>query len=838
MAPHRRQFRLLHFLLSLAAVALARATDPVGSVAAQLSTTEQRDLQREARLIVDLLQNLHYSDRTFREIDDGEVITRYTEALDPGGWFISQEERDFLKRRFSRVLKSVYVFKGDVSPAFEIYDLFVRRANERLDWIARRFDAPFDFTADERCNPADWKNPPANRTDADRRWELRLKDELLQEILAGREPQAATVAAKERHERLRRRITGLDALTVRELYLEMLIESFDPHSGYFSSDSAHEFQVGMAGAVSGVGLDLRKQDGRCVVAAITPGSPADHQQDLRGGDTIVATAEGDGPWVPTAGRRLREIVPTVRGQPDTTVRLAFTPAGGTERHELTLTRTRIVLEESRARGAIGTVTAAGSEPARRIGWIELPAFYANNDPTTPSSAAADLRTLIGQMETEGIAGLVLDLRRNPGGAMQEAIAIAGLFLPEGTVLLARGQDGSVAAQNIPPGTPSYRGPLVVLTSAASASASEVLAGALRYHRRAVVVGAPRTFGKGTVQNYIDLSLSPTRGAGATAAWGMLRLTAQRFSSPDGTGPQGFGVEADVALYDLRPDEVPTEAALPHALPAEPLPVPAGVARAEGDFLRLDAATGQQLVARHTDRVAALPELALWAREHQLRRDWQADMPRSLQLEKRQQEQAALEARLAALRQERRALTAGAAYPTVPVDLPEVRAAQESRRLILLSRAPGDTAPGRLAGNVFLAHTPDGQPREVRLGNVDFRQFAGDAPALCAAFAAATGQSADVAEFATLLPELALLPEVNEAAIRGCFLQHFPAERLDSARLELGLVAVLQKLAEIDGELLAERPALDIGLRESLRLAADWAALQTAAAPSPSAKSSP
>lgn len=826
MAFLRPQLRLF---LPFAIAAFARAAEPTGAIAAQLSAPEQRDLQREARLMVDLLQNLHYSDRTFGDIDASEVITRYTEALDPGGWILPADDRELLKRRFSRVLKSVYVFKGDVAPAFEIFDLFARRASERCAWIDRQLDKPFDFTTDELCNPADWKNPPANQSEADRRWQLRLKDELLQDILAGREPAAAATAAKQRYERFRRRITTPDALSIRELYLEMLIESFDPHSGYFSSDSAREFQIGMAGAVCGVGLDLCKQDGRCVVTAINPGSPADQHPELRSGDILVSTAEGDAPWVPTAGRRLREIVAAVRGQPGTSVRLAFTSSSGADPRELSIVRARVVLEESRARAAISTLPATGTEPARRIGWLELPTFYSNNDPKTPSSAAADLRHLLGELETAGIDGLVLDLRRNPGGVMQEAVTIAGLFLPEGVVLLSRGGDGAVAAQRIPPGAPVYGGPLVVLTSSASASASEVLAGALRYHHRAVIVGSPHTFGKGSVQNFIDLSLSTAHKADSPTAWGMLRLTEQRFAAPDGSGPQNCGIPADLAFYDLQPGEVPSEASLPHALPAEQLPVPAGVTPFAGALLRLDTEVLRQLAARHDARVANLPELTLFANEHLLRREWRTGTARSLQLEKRKLEQSGNEARVAALRQQRRTLTAASAYPTAPYDLPDVRTAQQSRRHNLLSRNAGGIIHGRLSGNVFLPLTPEGRPQEVRLASVDFRQFVGDVPALAGAFAAATGQAADVAEFTLLLPELALLPECNEAAIRSCFLQHFPAERLAPELLDRGIGAVLQQFTEIDAELLAERPALDIGLRESLRVAADWATLS---APTP------
>ena len=262
------------------------------SIDAALTSTEKRQLQREARLVVDLLQNLHYSGSSFREIENKEMVSRFLEELDPGSYFLSADDVDFMHRRFDHSLKTVYLLRGDLQPAFEIFDLYATRVRERLTWIEHRLDGDFDFSTDEYYFPDKKTAKKTETPPADRRWESWLKEQMLQEILAGRDAPAARAVVGKRYREFRRQLAAVDALAVRERFFDALIRSFDPHSGYFSADSAREFAVGMENAVAGIGLDLRKDNGQCVVSAVEPGGPADLHSDLQAGDIIDKLSDG------------------------------------------------------------------------------------------------------------------------------------------------------------------------------------------------------------------------------------------------------------------------------------------------------------------------------------------------------------------------------------------------------------------------------------------------------------------------------------------------------------------------------------------------------------------
>ncbi len=822
MAPHR------NFLRRCAAVGLALtaaipALRPASSVDARLTTEERRDQQREARLVIDLLQNYHYSDRSLSEIDTHELLKRFLDEIDPKNWFLLREDTDFVQQRFARSLKTVYLMRGDLQPAYEIFDLFVERAQSRFAWIDKRLGGSFDFT-DVAVIPADIdQTRPVDKAEADRRWGLRIRDEVLSEIVAGRTQAAAVGEVRRRYEKIRRQLAATDALAVRERFFEVLIEAFDPHSGYFSADSAREFEVEMAGSVAGVGLELCKDDGFCIVAAITPGGPADLHGEIQAGDRIEAVAEGDGALVPTSGRRLREIVAIVRGPPKTKVRIKFRAPAAAASREVSLERTQVVLPWERARGTIYTAPDAAGR-TRKIGCIYLPAFYAAGEKGSIASATGDMRELLVQMKAAGVEGLVVDIRDNPGGALAEAVSAAGLFLSEGTVLLTRELDGKVEEHKIGPPAAVYGGPLVVLTSSRSASASEIFAEAVKYHQRAVLAGAATTFGKGTVQSYIDLAKLPA-GAGATAAaWGVLRLTTQRFYGPCGEAIQRTGARSDIVVPEYEDKAEQHEADLPHAFPAEAIAPPKPAVIAAGDFARVNEDLLLCLRGAMEKDQAVLPECLLWKKEIALWTELVTPKERSLQLAKRRKDKAAETVLRETLRRERRLLLDAAAFPGEPVETEAVRsvlAASENRM-----RQPlpdGTPRSGHLHGGVYCGELPGGRPCEIHLDAIDFRRFSGDAGALARAFSAGYGRPTDDATIAGILVELGLIEKRTDDAVFACFARNLGGPPADRAALVKGVDAFLRGLTEIDGELLRERPALDVPLRESLRLAAAWAA---------------
>lgn len=813
---HYAQRIVLALLLGLAPIAVpAMWGAPVGI---QLTTTEKQQLQREARLVVDLLQNHHYSGRAFREIQNAEMVGRFIQELDPWAYFLTVEDVGFIHRRFDRTLKSVYLYRGDLSPAFEIYDLFAGRAAERLAWIKRRLERDIDLASGDSFTETRQPEPVAAGPLSDRRWEQRLQDLVITEIIAGRTPEAARTKVAERFAETGRRIAAIDSFAIRERFLDAAIRSFDPHSGYFSADSSREFEVDMENAVVGLGLDLRKEEGRCVVAAVQPGGPADLHTAIQPGDSIVALAEGDGPWIDTASKRLREIVALVRGRAGGKLRVAYEPEGTSRRTEVTLERTRVVLVHERAHGAISVVPGPSGAP-RRIGWISLPDFYAGGKDDDATSAAKDVRELLAQMVAQKIDGLVMDLRTNPGGALTEAVAMCQLFLPRGTIMLSRGPTGKPEAHPLKEKPPAYSGPLVVLTSERSASASEIFAGAMKHYGRAVIVGGAATYGKGTAQSYIALAKMPGIDAKAAKDWGTLRLTAQRFYLPDGQAVQRTGVPSQIVLPDCEVPGWQREAALPRALTEESLPPEAIPTLPVVGPPAAPAPLQQHLQQQAAKDIAELPEWKLWRAEQKYTRELFDRTARSLNLATRQGQWAEALASFQSQQRTRRTLTAGAAFETQPLEIASAQAANDAHEAKL--RLPGQPGLYRLRRSGFLVTTDRGHWREIHLAEIPAPAFLGDVDALAAAFAEGSGQPLTSAQAGRILQALDLLEHKTEAALLAA-VHGITGNTLPEAAVRGGTEALLRRVTELDSEICRERAGLDIPLRQSLRLAAAWA----------------
>jgi len=802
------------FSLCVVSLCLVRAAP----MATQLTTTQKEQLRREARLVVDLVQNLHYSGATFQEIKNAEILTRFLNELDPDNDFFTPDDVDFVHQRFDRSLKSVYLFRGDLEPAFEIFDLYADLARDRLAWIDQRLEGDFDFNLNESyTDPIHGSPNPPGAQSLDQRWELRLKDFMLHEILSGRTPEEARAQIRLTYAEYGRNLAEFDSFAVRERFLDVAIRSFDPHSGYSSADSTREFSARMKGIVTGVGIAVDKIRGRCIVSAIYPGGPADLHSTLAPGDLIEALAQGDGPWVDISTQRQRDTVAAMRGPLKGKLRIAYRPAGTGEQQEVTLERAEVVIGADRAYGAISQVPGEGTQ-VRSIGWIVLPAFYAGGEGPEAIGAARDVRALLDQMKAAPIAGLVLDLRRNPGGTLEEAVAMSQLFLPRGTVMLSRGVNGVLKTHALKEETPCYTGPLIVLTSAYSASSSEIFAGAMKLHHRALIVGARTTFGKGTVQNYIDLARAEGLTGDAVKDWGTLRLTSERFYLPDGSAMQRRGVASDIVLPDFESPNMKREADLPHALAAVDVTPPAD----HGPAVVPDLTDGMRrsLETLAAEDIASLPEWKLWSRER-LQDDHHI---RSLNRVTRSKAWEKTLDELKDARQARRELSEKAAFATQPLEVPGVKAALEAHQGKLRALQPVGGRPPlhRLYQGTFLLETDQGRLRDLRIQDIDILSLLGDSDTLAEAFSKGSGQPVTPAQLRAMLEQLALLEKKTGEAMRPVTAQFVPHDP-DSSAARRGIEAMLLRITELEPQLREERPGLDIPLRESLRLAARWAA---------------
>jgi carboxyl-terminal processing protease len=813
------------FIILLLGCVVAEAAP--ASIGTQLTTAEKRQLQQETRMVVDLLQNHHYSGRSFREVEGKAMISRFLEELDPGAEFLEAADHESLRRRFDRTFKSVYLFRGDLQPAFEMFDLFVNRALDRLDWVQKRLGRSFDFTLPDVFVARKNAEPFASREEANRYWDLLLKEHLIVEQLRGRSPTEAVAEVRRRNDQAGRAIRAYDSLAVRERFFDGIIRSFDPHSGYFSADSAKEFSVEMEKAVEGLGLALRKQDGHCIVTGVHAGGAADLNTEITPGDIIEALAEGDGPWVDFAGLRLREVVGLCRGTAGSRVRLAYRHGELGDRLEAELERTRTVLGAERAHGAVSVVPSPDGR-LQRIGWIDLPSFYSAGEKGAITSATRDVRALLVQMSATPLDGLVIDLRNNPGGALPEAVTLSELFLPRGVMMLSRSTDGKIKEHSLAEGVPFYTGPLVVLTSSTSASASEVFSGAMKYHHRAVIVGAPATYGKGTVQAYLALGKIP---GGNQKDWGTLRLTVERFYQPDGTSVQSTGILADIVFPEIQPaGETLREVSLPGALPAESVTPAIQAPRGDPAGAGVSGALLTKLSQIATQNFAALPEWALVHEEQKLRPPDPAPVTRSLDLEKRRAQWNEQAIAAHAWRQNQRTIIVQAAYPTVPFEIKEVQdsqAAQNDR--LALAGSDGRSCLNRLHQGAFVIKTETGRLRKLRLEAIEYPKYLLDAGVIAARLADATGRPAEPETVAAFLRAAGLLEHPTEAALLEAMARQAGASPADVATRQ-ALESLLAEIVTLDDGIRRERAPLDVPLRESLRLAAAWAALLAPVSP--------
>jgi carboxyl-terminal processing protease len=499
-------------------------------------------------------------------------LDQYLDALDPQHMLFRQSDlADFGKWRTT--LDELTWQKNDTTPAYTIFTRLVERAREQRDFVAEElktgtfaFDKSDTYSVDR-----DKAARPASLADAKQLWRERLRYEYLQEKLNDKKPEEIVKTLNRRYDDFVRTLTQFDSDEVLELYLSTLSHVFDPHSGYLGRASYEEFGIQMKLSLFGIGARLQSEDGYCKVVEVTPGGPAAKSGQIKAGDRIVGVAQGGKEPVDVVGMKLGKIVDMIRGQKGTTVQLTIIPADAADtsaRKTVTLVRDEIKLEEQEAKAEVVDVPAANGQTLR-LGVIDLPSFYAGGDATgrVVKSATDDVQRLLKKLNEVGVKGLILDLRNNGGGSLDEAIRLTGLFIKEGPVVQVRDPDGSVEVDRDPDPGIAYSGPMVVLVNRGTASASEILAGALQDYGRAVIAGDGSTFGKGTVQSVMSLApLLQRLGQKTQHNPGALKVTIQKFYRPSGASTQLKGVVPDIVLPSLTDVQEVGERVMDNPLP--------------------------------------------------------------------------------------------------------------------------------------------------------------------------------------------------------------------------------------------------------------------------------
>jgi len=536
-------------------------------------------LSKEATTLVKLLQDFHYNRESVHSTDYGEVIPDYMASLDGQHlFFLGSDKSNFVDRYGKNVYYNV-AFAGNIDPAYDIFYVYQDRVEKRVAWILGELKGNFDFSANETYTfdrtKADW---PANAQAADDIWRRALKSELIAEMMNKKTVDEAKKIVRERYQRMIKNVGEIDGNDLAERYLNCIAELYDPHSTYFSAETYEDFSIQMKLKLVGIGAVLESKDDYCVVRELVPGGPADMDHRLKATDRIIAVAqEGDAP-VEVIGMKLTKIVAMIRGNKDTTVRLTVEPAGAASaasRKEIVITRDVVKLENSRASAAVFQVPQAGGKTVP-LGVITLRAFYGSGDDSTEASednpsASQDVAKLIDQLKKANVQGIVLDLRHNGGGYLGEAVNVAGLFLHPGPVVQVRDNEGALQVDDDSAPKVAYDGPLAVLADRFSASASEIVAGALQDYGRAVVVGDSSTHGKGTVQTVLEMKNLDRLLAFSPAKTGAAKITIQKFYLPNGSSTQLRGVLSDIVLPSAD-DYLPIgESDLPHALVWDQIP---------------------------------------------------------------------------------------------------------------------------------------------------------------------------------------------------------------------------------------------------------------------------
>jgi carboxyl-terminal processing protease len=563
--------------LRLLAVASVACTSVLAQSDRVLKTTATQQLETSA--LIRLLEEWHYNRESVKVSDYQNVIPDYMTELDGQRlFFLESDKVDFQKRFTAGWLYQNVASRGMIDPAYHIFTVYDERVKTRVSWILEELKKDFDLAANETYAVDRAKAPwPADMEAADELWRKRLKFEILLEVLNKKPVDEAKTNVRKRYERLLKNVAEIETDEIAEMFLSTIARLYDPHSTYFSADTFEDFGIQMRLQLVGIGALLGIEENYCVVKEVITGGPADLSKQLRPNDKIISVAQGtSGEPVEVIGMKLRKIVDLIRGQKGTQVRLIVQPADASDpsiRREITLTRDLVNLDSARARAAIFEVpdSAGNISP---IGVITLPAFYgpdAHSEGGERNSATRDVAELIRRLQAAGIQGLVLDLRHNGGGLLSEAIDLAGLFIKQGPVVQVKNYYGEVKVDSDDNPTIAYTGPLAVLVSKFSASASEIVAGTLQNYGRAIVIGDSSTHGKGSVQTIIEMkNVNPTLQR-APVKTGATKLTVQKFYLPNGHSTQLKGVVPDIVLPSID-DYLPIgEKDLPHALVWDEIP---------------------------------------------------------------------------------------------------------------------------------------------------------------------------------------------------------------------------------------------------------------------------
>ncbi len=548
-------------------------------VAVRMAWAELQPARNDAQVakaVSVLLPSEHLSKQALNDEIADRALKTYLKTLDPMKVYFNQSDVDAFKQRTQTL--DDQVLKGDISFAYEVFNTFLKRVEERLLIVGQVLAMEHDFTVDEEMiSDADVAAYAKNGAESLDVWRKRIKYDLLLQKSDKLEGKEAREKLTKRYTNFARRMKQFSNDEVLEMYLSSFTTAYDPHTTYMSPSSLENFEIQMRLELDGIGAKLQDVDGYTVVKEIVPGGAADKDGRLKPEDKVMGVGQGEaGEMTDVVDMKLGDVVDLIRGKRDTIVRLKVLPNGGGEPKVYNITRARIELKDSEARSEIVEAGAKPNGQPFKIGFIDLPSFYMDMEGARKrlpdfKSTTRDVKKILETFQSKGVDAVVLDLRKNGGGSLTEAINLTGLFIDEGPIVQVKDADNNVQHyDDLDKGT-AWDGPLIVLSSKFSASASEIFAGAIQDYGRGLIVGDYTTHGKGTVQSLLDLTRQLGFRAFGSPKLGALKLTMQQFYRPNGDSTQNRGVVSDIELPSITTHLDVAESDLDYAMKFDKVP---------------------------------------------------------------------------------------------------------------------------------------------------------------------------------------------------------------------------------------------------------------------------
>lgn len=619
----------------LAAAPFSRAVDFTHTQASRISS-----------MVGQVLERLHYRQAPFDDAVSEKFLKMYMDTLDYNHLVFLKSDADEFEAVYGKKLDDMLVpQKGnpDAAAGFKIFDRYLERLSERTKLVNKLLEEKFDFTQDDSIvanrHKADF---PKDEKEAAELWRGRVKYELLSARLGKETEEEAKKRIAKRYDRLEKTMREFDSEEILQTFLDSLTHVYDPHSDYMGPTEAQEFDIKhISLSLSGIGATLQWDDGYTKIVSMVPGGPAALSKKLHPNDRIVAVQQEKGEAVDVVEMRLNKVVQLIRGKRNTSVTLTIIPAdstAGTARQQVTIVRDEIKLKDMFAKARIYDHKTADGK-VERLGFIDLPQFYDN--------CADHVESLIGRLKKENVDGIVLDLRHNGGGILEESVNLVGLFIEKGPVVQVRdsGEPKARVYQDNDSKV-AWKGPLVVLTGKLSASASEITAAALQDYGRALIVGDQTTHGKGTVQQVLNLERL-MRGDPVPTP-GNIKVTVSKFYRVAGGTTQKAGVTPDIVLPSVYDYLDIGETSLENALEADKIPA------AKYNALNEVKPYVTELEKNSKERIAKSKDFAYLMEDIALVKKGQEDKTISLNEAKRISERDAQKAREEARKKERAA----------------------------------------------------------------------------------------------------------------------------------------------------------------------------------------